>query len=190
MSRVQFFEEMARNTSKAATGTPRRPARDLITAVLENMRRNLEPLRYSTLAPSRYVIYLHPVEYARIESIVPVLQEQTIRALSEELERLNRRHTFQRYADRIVGKKRPPVESAAREWRVEFLSDPDGDVAEGAILIDSELRVPASPELGAGDRTRRITTVHLGQRVTTRRAPSHDNLTACRARSGATDTRR
>ena len=123
---------------------------------------------YSTLAPSRYLIYLHPVEYARIESIVPVLQEQTIRALSEELERLNRRHTFQRYADRIVGKQQPPVESAAREWRVEFLSDPDGDVAEGAILIDSELRVPASPELGAGDRTRRITTVHLGQRVTTR----------------------
>jgi hypothetical protein len=165
---------MGRNTSNAATETPRRPARDLITAVLENMRRNLEPLRYSTLAPSRYLIYLHPVDYARIESIVPILQEQTIRALSEELETLNRRSMLQRCAERIVGKQQPPVESAAREWRIEFLPDPDGDVAEGAILIDSELRVPASPELGAGDRTRRITTVHLGQRVTTRRATSHE----------------
>jgi FHA domain len=165
---------MGRNTSNAATDTPRRPARDLITAVLENMRRNLEPLRYSTLAPSRYLIYLHPVDYARIESIVPILQEQTIRALSEELETLNRRSTLQRCAQRIVGKQQPPVESAAQEWRVEFIPDPDGDVAEGAILIDSELRVPASPELGAGDRTRRITTVHLGQRVTTRRATSHE----------------
>ena len=40
----------------------RRPARDLILAVLENMRRNLEPLKYSTLAPSRYLVYLHPTD--------------------------------------------------------------------------------------------------------------------------------
>jgi len=51
----------------------RRPAADLIEAVLENMRTNLEPLKYSTLAPSRYVVYLHPDEFARIEPIVPIL---------------------------------------------------------------------------------------------------------------------
>ena len=158
---------MARNTSNSLPDHPRRPARDLITAVLENMRRNLEPLRYSTLAPSRYLVYLHPIDFARIESIVPVLQEQTIRALSEELKSMNR-SGFRGYAGRIVGRQRPPVESAAREWYVEFLPDPDGDVTEGAILIDSELRVPSSPELGVGDRTRRITTVHRGQHVTTR----------------------
>jgi hypothetical protein len=172
VSCVQFFEEMARNTRSAATDTPRRPARDLITAVLENMRRNLEPLRYSTLAPSCYVIYLHPGDYARLESIMPILQEQTIRALSEELETLNRRTAVRHYAERIVGKRHTPVESAGREWRVEFLPDPDGDVAEGAILIDSELRLPPSPELGVGDRTRRITTIHVGQRVTTRTTSS------------------
>ena len=61
-----------------------------------------------------------------------------------------------------------PVESATGDWQVEFLEDPDGDVAEGAFVIDSELRAPQGPELGAGGRTRRITTVHLGQRVTTR----------------------
>jgi hypothetical protein len=55
----------------------RRPARDLIAAVLDNMRRNLEPLKYSTLAPSRYLIYVHPTEYARLEGIVPILQEQS-----------------------------------------------------------------------------------------------------------------
>src|SRR5688572_8491066 len=53
----------------------RRPARDLIDAVLENMHTNLEPLKYSTLAPSRYVVYLHPEEYSRVEGIVQVLQE-------------------------------------------------------------------------------------------------------------------
>ena len=164
---------MVPNTSNAAPGRPRRPAGDLIKAVLENMRRNLEPLRYSTLAPSRYVIYLHPAEYARLESILPLLQEQTTRALAEELDTLNRRSIVQRYTERILGKQQPPVESAAGEWHVEFLPDPDGDLAEGAILIDSELRLPSSPELGAGDRTRRITTVHLGHRLTTRQRTSN-----------------
>jgi hypothetical protein len=63
----------------------RRQARDIIDAVVENMRHNLEILRYSTLAPSRYTVYLHPAEYARLEGIVPIVQEQTIRALTDEL---------------------------------------------------------------------------------------------------------
>ena len=103
------------NISDAPASKLRRPPRDLIAAVLENMRRNLEPLKYSTLAPSRYLIYLHPAEYARLESIMPILREQTMRALAEELDRLNRRTTLQRYAARIVGKQEPPVERAAGE---------------------------------------------------------------------------
>jgi hypothetical protein len=51
---------------------------------------------------------------------------------------------------------------------VEFLPDPDGDVEEGALLIDSQLRLPPSLELGHGEQTRRITTVHSGQQVVTR----------------------
>ena len=146
----------------------RRPARDLIVEVLKNMRRNLEPLRYSTLAPSRYLVYLHPAEYARLESIIPLLQEQTVRALSEELTRLNKRTTVQRYAERFLGSATPPVESAAGEWHVEFLPDPDGEVEEGAMLIDSQLQLPPSLELGGGEKTRRITTHHVGTNVTTR----------------------
>jgi hypothetical protein len=160
---------------------PRRPARDLIAAVLENMRRNLEPLKYSTLAPSRYAVYLHPLEYARLESILPVVQEQTIRALAEELATLNRRTIIQRYAGRIVGKHTPPVESAGGDWHIEFLADPDGELAEGAILIDSELRLPVSLELG-GERTRRITTVHRGAHVTTRARTANRTCAAPAAR--------
>jgi hypothetical protein len=145
---------------------PRRPARDVIEAVLENMRKNLEPLRYSTLAPSRYLVYLHPAEYARLEGIVPILQQQTIQALTDELALLNRRSVVRRYADRLLGDRTPRVQNAG-DWHVEFLADPDGEFAEGDILIDSELVVPASPELGVGGRTLRITTIHSGQRTTT-----------------------
>jgi hypothetical protein len=73
-----------------------------------------------------------------------------------------------RYTERILGAATPPVESAGGEWHVEFLPDPDGEVAEGDILIDSELLLPAGPELGAGGRTRRITTVRSGEHTTSR----------------------
>ena len=35
------------------------------------MRKNLEPLKYSTLAPSRYTVYLHANEFARLEGHHP-----------------------------------------------------------------------------------------------------------------------
>jgi pSer/pThr/pTyr-binding forkhead associated (FHA) protein len=156
----------------------RRPARDLIDAVLENMRTNLEPLKYSTLAPSRYVVYLHPDEYARIEGIVPVLQEQTSRALTETLERLNNRPAYRKYYDRLAGTA-PPVENAAREWQIEFHPDADGELAPGDILIHSELMLPAgTDDLGAGQRTRRITTVHVGQKTTKREETVSRTMTA------------
>jgi FHA domain-containing protein len=161
----------------------RRPARDLISAVLENMRRNLEPLKYSTLAPSRYLVYLHPTEYARLEGIIPILQEQTIRALAEELDALNRRSTIRRYAERILGDRDAPVQNAGEEWHVDFLPDPDGDIAEGDILIDSELLLPASPELGVGDRTRRIATVHSFSAVASPNAKAEGQRTTTRERT-------
>lgn len=147
---------------------PRRPARDIIDAIVDNMRKNLEPLKYSTLAPSRYTVYLHANEYARLEGIIPVLQEQTMRALSDELQALNRRSSIGRLVERWRRDPTSEVRNAAIDWQVEFLADPDGEMKEGDLLIDSELVLPASPELGVGDRTRRITTVHSGELTTTR----------------------
>jgi hypothetical protein len=154
--------------AEPATPGVRRPARDIIEAVVDNMRKNLEPLKYSTLAPSRYIVYLHANEYARLDGIIPILQEQTTRALAEELGRLNRRPPIRRWMDRLRGGSEPEVSNAAADWQVEFMADPDGDMNEGDLLIDSELLLPASPQLGVGERTRRITTVHAQQRTTTR----------------------
>ncbi len=152
----------------SAGEAPRRPARDIIDAVVDNMRKNLEPLKYSTLAPSRYTVYLHASEFARLEGIIPVLQEQTTRALTDELRKLNQRSPLRRWADRWRGEPDPEIRNAAADWQVEFLADPDGDLNEGDLLIDSELILPASPDLGVGERTRRITTVHAGPRTSTR----------------------
>jgi len=174
---------MVTNDSTAVAGNRRRPAGDLITAVVENMRRNLETLRYSTIAPSRYVVYLHPAEFARLEGIVPILQEETIRALTEELHRLNNPSGLRRYGGRLFGDAAPRVQTPTGEWHVEFMIDPDGELAEGDILIDSELLLPAQPELGVGERTRRITTAHSGQQT-----PADDRTVRTRTSADARDS--
>src|ERR1700704_2408331 len=155
---------MAAAQLNPAPQASRRPARDLIEPVVENMRQNLEPLKYSTLAPSRYTVYVHPTEYARLEGIVPIVQEQTIRALTDELHKLNAGSAIRKWTRRFVRDSAPAISNAA-EWQVEFLADPDGDMDEGDLLVDSELVLPASPDLSVGERTRRITTVHSGQRT-------------------------
>ncbi len=159
------------NPHEALPAPAHRPARDLIEAVLENMRQNLEPLKYSTLAPSRYLVYLHASEFARLEGILGIIQQQTIRALNEELARLNRGSLVGslvgKYAERVLRRPAALIENAA-DWHVEFLVDADGDLKPGDVLVASELLLPASPELGGGARTRRITTVHIGSRVTMR----------------------
>ena len=165
---------------------PRRPARDIIDAVVDNMRKNLEPLKYSTLAASRYTVYLHPSEYARLEGIVPILREQTVRALTEELQKLNRGSLVQRWVDRAVGRVDPQIQSAGSGWQVDFVADPDGDMGEGDLLVDSELLLPSSPDLGVGARTRRVTTVHTGSRTTTREQTIERTETAAAAPVRAT----
>ena len=131
--------------------------------MLENLRNNLEPLKYSVLAPSRFVVYLHPAEHARIAGIIPLLEKETIRALTEELAKLNRRTGWRRQVDRFLGSS-PEVQNAGSEWHVEFLGDPDGELRGGRH--PGRLRAAAAPasDLGAGDRTRRVTTRHLARR--------------------------
>ena len=143
---------------------PRRHARDIIDAVVANMRQNLERLMYSTLAPSRYTVYLHPTEFARLETIIPVLQEQTMRALDEELRRLNAAGASARWL-RVA--RAPEVRNAAADWHVAFMADPDEELKEGDVLVDSELLMPARPDLGRGEQTRQIATLQSGQRATT-----------------------
>jgi hypothetical protein len=164
-------------TAAGAPGT-RRPARDIIDAVVDNMRQNLEQLKYSTLAPSRYVVYLHPDEYSRLDGIIPILQEQTTRALAEELARLNRRAPVRRWVERWRGASEPEIRNPGPDWQVEFLADPDGDMSEGDLLIDSELLLPAKSDLGVGERTRRITTVHARQGTSTREQTVNRTATA------------
>src|SRR3979409_1708984 len=114
----------------------RRPARDLIEAVVDTMRKNLEPLKYSTLAPNRFTVYVHPTEYARLEGIIPILEGETARALAAELTTPTRRTPMKHWVQRFTGNLHPQIDNAGADWQVEFRADPDGDMSEGDLMID------------------------------------------------------
>src|SRR5262245_24439778 len=65
-------------------------AREIIVEIVRNMREGLEPLHYSTLAPSVYHVYLHHDDMERLRGIVPRIVEEARRALDAELDALNR----------------------------------------------------------------------------------------------------
>ena len=98
---------------------------------------------------------------------MPVLQEQTARALADELKKLNNPPAYRRYFDRLTGSV-IPVENAAREWQIEFHRTPTASCTRRHPDPFGADAAGASDDLGAGQRTRRITTVHVGQRTTRR----------------------
>lgn len=153
-----------------AMSSGRRAAADLIDAILDNMRENLETLRYSTLAPSRYVVYLSPKEFARLEPILPRLEAEAARALTEALDRRNQPSFLKRRLPWWPEWPRTrPIENAGSRWQVEFLCDHDGELTqEGDIAVYSELVLPEEPALGLGARTRRLTTVRMNGQTTTK----------------------
>jgi hypothetical protein len=136
----------------------KRHASDIIDAVVDNMRENVEPLKYTVLAPSRYIVYIHPSEYARLEGIIPEIRKETVQALNEALARMNASSRLAKIARRLSQGSTAPARAAAPTWEVDILPDAEGELEEGSILIDSMLVLPARPELGVGERTRVIRT--------------------------------
>ena len=137
----------------------RATGKDIIIAILENMRESQEPLMFSTLVASRYEVYLHRQDYQRLESILPRIREEAGRALKEELARIQgRRRSI------VPGLKRGghKAEAAQNEWQVKFHVDEDGELAPGDIVVDSSLTLPQQKEFGTGAKTQRMTTIHSG----------------------------
>ncbi len=144
------------DTENTATG------RAVILEIVRAMRENLEPLVFSTIAPSRFYVYLHPADHKRLEGIFPLIAEQARKALDEEVRRVNEKSA----ADKLKQwfSKEPAmaaIEVPRDGWEIRVEPDLDGEMQPGDIAVASELVLPAAPEL-AGSRTRRVTTIQSG----------------------------
>jgi hypothetical protein len=131
-------------------------AREIIQEILRNMREGLEPLHYSTIAPSIYHVYLHPDDMERLRGILPRITGEARRALDAEVAALNRASVAERL--KIAKRTEPKIETPEGGWQLRFLENTDDGVEPGEILISSELALPAKPEFGSGSMTKRIAT--------------------------------
>lgn len=157
-------------TEKLATG------KAIILEIVRAMRTNVEPLLFTTVAPTRFFVYLHPSDHQRLEGIVPVIVAQARRALDEEVRVWNERAKPSRIPRKWLGgdDPPPPIDIPPDAWDIRFEADEDGEMAPGDIAIASELTLPARPDF-EGSKTRRITTMRLGERTGTGEPGARDS---------------
>jgi hypothetical protein len=139
-------------------------ARDVILEIVRNMKEGLEPLHYSTLPPAIYHVYLHPDDMERLRAIVPRIVDEARRALDAEVESLNRASLVERL--KLARRGEAKVAAPEGGWQIRVLENTDEDVAQGDIVIHSELALPAKMELSAGSMTKRIATRKLAGKQT------------------------
>jgi pSer/pThr/pTyr-binding forkhead associated (FHA) protein len=144
----------------------RATGKDIILDIVENMRAYQEELLYSSVVPTAFEVHLHPDDYDRLEGIFPAIGAEARRALDEELARQNRRRVPD-WLRKLTGPA-GPAQPAHDGWTVSFFRDENDELQRGEVVVDSRLTLPQAPELGAGTRTRRITTTRLGPQTSTR----------------------
>jgi hypothetical protein len=139
-------------------------ARDVILEIVRNMKEGLEPLHYSTLPPAIYHVYLHPDDMERLRGILPRIVDEAKRALDAEVERMNRSSLAESLAERLKLARRgdPKISAPEGGWQIRILENTEEDVAQGDVVIYSELALPAKMELSDGSMTKRIATRKLG----------------------------
>ena len=135
----------------------RATGKDIILAILDNMRESEEPLLYNTLVPSHYDVYLHREDFTRLSSIFSRIRDESAQALGKELAALNKKGF-----SLLPGSKSSKYEAAEKEFSIRFHTDENEELAPGDILVDSRLALPSQVEYGVGTKTQRSETIRSG----------------------------
>jgi len=138
--------------------------RDIIEELVERMRTESEPLRYTALAHGVYRVFLHREDYDRLSPARRSLVEEANRALDEELDRLNANRTpapdgwgkIVQAATRLMKPVEPPLRRPPAGWVIELYPDEDEELHPGHIRITSELGQPPAQAILAGEPTQRV----------------------------------
>jgi len=137
--------------AQSKTRQAKATGRDIILAIVENMEQALEPLLFSTVAPSRFDVYVHEDDYDRIVGILDRIGSESKRALDARLKQMNSKPLF--------GQNPVKVEPGEGDWFVRVLKAEEEEFEPGDILVDSALTMPVHPEFGVGAKTQRVVTV-------------------------------
>src|SRR4051812_47730822 len=123
--------------NRGKAGAERAPdGRQIWKAIRDELLINLYPLPFSTLAPGVYHVYLHPDDFTIVEHVSQRVAGQIERALTAEVELINRglESSSRRMFSRLL-KREPlaPIEAPAAGWEVHLCADRNGELQRGFI---------------------------------------------------------
>src|SRR3954447_1964140 len=111
---------------------PRISGQIIIDELVRNMELGRLELGYSILVPCIFSVYLHPDDYARVQSVQDIVKEDARRALTARLAEWNakggllRRNTRKNYRIASAG------------WWIGMFPDSESTVPPGDVEIHSE----------------------------------------------------
>ncbi|HBY58541.1 MAG TPA: hypothetical protein DEH78_01885 [Solibacterales bacterium] len=131
---------------------------DIIAEILRNADASLFKVRYTTLVPSVFNVYLNRRDYDQIASVASFVAREAKQALRERLDALNAASKPSSVA-RKLGLAGQAVEYKVLggEFAVEFHADSEERLGRGEIEIYSELGSAGEAEIGSGAMTTFIT---------------------------------
>jgi len=131
---------------------------DIISEILRNCEAGAFKIRYTTILPSIYHVYLHPSEYDLIRPVISALTAEARAALIDRLEELSATSRPSAIARTLGFESGKQIEYKILDpdWTIEFHSDAEDKLARGEIEIYSELASAARPEF-EGAMTRHVT---------------------------------
>jgi hypothetical protein len=131
---------------------------DIISEILSNCEAGAFKVRFTTILPSIYHVYLHPADYDMIRPVVPAVTAEARSALIDRLEELTAASEPSAIA-RTLGfdsGKRTEYKILDPDWTIEFHPDAEDRLGRAEIEIYSELASSARPEF-EGAMTRHVT---------------------------------
>jgi len=118
---------------------PRISGQIIINELIRNMELGRLELGYSILVPCIFSVYLHPDDYARVDSVQDIVKEDAKRALTARLAEWNAKSGLLRR--NTPGKNH----RIANNWWIGLFADSEATVPPGDVEIHSELNDVAQP---------------------------------------------
>ncbi len=133
---------------------------EIISELIRNVDAGAFKVRYTTLVPCIFNVYLHPDDYEQIRPITQFVQNEAKLALGEHLARLNKGSALPSVTKWLgIGSEKPQLQFKILDpdWSVEFHRDEEERLRRGDIEIYSELGSGERADFGAGAKTTFIT---------------------------------
>jgi hypothetical protein len=132
---------------------------DIISELIRNLESGAFKVRYTTLVPCIFNVYLHPDDFEQIKPVAEFVRAEAREALTEHIERLNKATAASPLtrALRLGTSKATEYKILEADWRIEFHSDDEEHLRRGDIEIYSELASEQHAEFAAGSMTTFIT---------------------------------